>query len=142
MTCPKSHKLISGGARIKPKPAHLYCVPNCTYKTQPAPQPTCCSRAAISSCIGVNCFETSGGRCRHNAPNRRHGDALFDGAAARVRLREPKLQGLSNRRQHLASPNTVRLVGAAIFQTSHNAPRFPARSWANPMFPQGSAGAA
>lgn len=118
--------------------------PTAPRSDDPHLNPTCCSRASISSCNGVSSFETSGGRCRHNAPSKRHGDALLEGAAARAKLREPRLrvQGPSNCRQPLATPNTVSLTAPAICQPSHNVPRLPARSWANPIFPQGSAGTA
>lgn len=136
VTCPKSHKLISGGARIKPKPAYLYTAsPIAPTKTQPAPQPTCCSRA-ISSCIGVNCFETSGGRCRHNA---------LTEAPWRCAIRQCS-KGQATRTQTpgaLEPPPAPRQLthtppcGLAIFQTSHNAPPSSRRGhWANPMFPQ------
>lgn len=95
---------------------------------------TCCSRPDISSCNGVSDLVITGGRCRHKAPHKRHGDLLLEGVASRDRPRELGLpaQSLSSRRQPLATPSRVRPAGAAIFLSSHKVPRLPARSQPTP----------
>lgn len=135
MICSRSRKVPEspwnrvplGTAASPPPPPHLQARARLTF----------CSRSAISCCNGVSGLVISGGRCRHKAPNRRHGDRLPEGAASRDRRRERGLlaQRLSRRRQPLATPNRVRPMGAAIFPPSHKAPRLPARLPANPTFP-------
>lgn len=108
------------------RPARYCCFPQPHHEARASF--TCCSSLAISSCNGVSGLVISGGRCRHKAPNKRHGDRLLEGAASRDRQRERELpaQSLSSRRQTLATPNKVRPAGAAIFLSSHKVPRFPA----------------
>lgn len=130
-TCPRTLGLTGAGVVMEPRPTCLYWFPQEPPRSRELHlNPTCCSRAAISSCNGVSGFETNGGRCRHNAPTKRHGDPLLKGAAARARLREPRLpaQCPSNRRQPFAASNRVRLTGTAIILLSHKVPRLPAAS--------------
>lgn len=127
MTCEVTG-LIGGEARDKAKPAYLYCVPNCTYKTQPAPQPTCCSRAAIS-------FLHWGQLLRDQRWPLR---AAAQQAPWRMRYSTVRPQGSSYENPNsgaLEPPPAPRqltlcLVGAAIFENFPQRTAVPARSWA------------
>lgn len=134
MICSRSHEVPESLSRPPwycryPPPHH-----------EPRACLTCCNRLAISSCNGVSGLVISGGRCRHKAPDKRHGDRLLEGAASRDRPRELPAQSLSSCRQPLATPKRVHPTGAAIFLSSHKVPRHPAEASANPRFPGGNAG--
>lgn len=130
MICSRSHRVT-----VKSRPTWHCCFPPPHLAARACL--TFCSRSAISCCNGVSGLVISGGRCRHKAPHKRHGDRLPDGAASRDRPRERGLpaQRLSRRRQPLVAPNRVRPTGAAIFLPSHKVPRLPAGPSANPTFP-------